>query len=82
MLLREAAAPEPGGRPSIVATESFELLDDLRRLRHVARNHYGLALDEQGVEQNVAVMRRLLPLLDADLRAFEAAMTGDAAPPL
>ena len=80
-LLREAAARSPNGRPPIIGAETFELLDDLRRFRHVARHHYGLALDEDGIEENVAVMRRLLPLLETDLRAFEAAMTGDAAPP-
>ncbi len=60
-LLREAAAPGPNGRPPVIGAEAFELLDDLRRFRHVARHHYGLALDEEAVEENVAVCDACFP---------------------
>jgi hypothetical protein len=76
-LLAEAASVKPEVRPAVLGAETLRLLDQLRRFRHVARHHYGVRLDEEGVEDNLALTRRVLPLFEADLAAFEAAMTRD-----
>jgi hypothetical protein len=45
-------------------------LDELRRFRHVVRTT-SLDLGNEGVEQNLEMVREVLPL-EADLRDFEA----------
>lgn len=80
LLLETMLAPKPGVRPAVLSEASFRLFDQLRRFRHVVRNNYALDLEDEGVERSLAAMRAALVSFEADLRAFEAAMTGDAAP--
>jgi hypothetical protein len=80
VLLKAMAASGPLGRPPVIGPVTFRLLDDLRRFRHVSRHRYALELDEEGVGQNLAAVRRVLPLFEADMRAFETAMDREEAP--
>lgn len=81
LLLETMVEPRPGVRPPVLSETSFHLLDRLRRFRHIVRNNYALDLEDEGVERNLADMRAALETFETDLRAFEAAMTGGAAPP-
>jgi hypothetical protein len=69
-LLAQMAALGPD-RPPVLSAETLALLNDLRRFRHLARHHHPSELDEEGIAQNLAITRRILPLFERDLRAFE-----------
>ena len=81
LLLETMLAPKLSVWPAILSDGSFRLFDQLRRFRHMIRNNYASDLEDEGVERSLAAMRAALVSFDADLRAFEAAMTGDATPP-
>jgi hypothetical protein len=46
LLLEVMVTSKKGVRPQVLCEETFALLDQLRRFRHVARNNYALDLDE------------------------------------
>jgi hypothetical protein len=68
------AAPRAHARPALLSERTFLLLDELRRFRHVVRNNYALDLGNEGVEQNLEMVREVLPRFEADLRDFEATL--------
>lgn len=74
LLLEGMAAPRAGARPALLSEPTFLLLDELRRFRHVVRNNYALDLGNEGVEQNLEMVREALPRFEADLRDFETTM--------
>jgi hypothetical protein len=76
-LLEQMAAGAPGIRPALLSPGTRELLDYLRRFRHVVRINYGLDLDSAKVADSLAVMERLLPAFETDLAAFEATLCRD-----
>jgi hypothetical protein len=77
LLLEVMVTSKEGVRPQVLSEETFALLDQLRRFRHVARNNYALDLDEESIDRNLTAMRAVLPLFERDLRSFEAALLKD-----
>ena len=77
LLLEVMVTSKEGVRPQVLSEETFALLDQLRRFRHVARNNYALDLDEESIDRNLTAMRAVLPLFERDLRTFEAALLKD-----
>jgi hypothetical protein len=75
-LLLAMSLEVPGTRPAVLSLETKRLLDELRKFRHAARNNYPLDLTDEGVFANLERLRRAMPLVERDLVAFEAAMTG------
>lgn len=79
-VLAAAAADNPPVRPPLIGADTFELLHELRRFRHVVRHPYGMTLRLDRVLENLAVLRRTLPLVRRDFEAFKATFGSDPAP--
>lgn len=78
-LLAQAANPNPGVRPALIAADTRLLLDRLRRFRHVVRHGYGSQLDLPPVLDNLETVRQALPCVRRDLDAFRQALGGGSA---
>jgi hypothetical protein len=76
LLLDQMSRALPGVRPAVLGAATGQLLDELRRFRHVVRIHYGSSLDGAKVDQSAQTMRELLPLFRDDLARFEAELAG------
>ncbi len=66
----------PGVRPAIICADTKELLDRLRRFRHVARHVYGFNLDMNKVGTLVEDLPRATQLARQDLLAFADFLEG------
>ena len=70
LLLTQMTAGLPGVRPAVISAETKELLDRLRRFRHVARHVYGFNLDMNKVGALVEDLPQTIQLATRDLLAF------------
>jgi hypothetical protein len=59
-------------RPAVISTQTGELLDELRRFRHVVRNVYTHHLDPERLEKLVKETSQGFPQLHAEISAFAA----------
>jgi hypothetical protein len=71
-LLDQMKGEIPGIRPAIISTESGEVLDDLRKFRHVVRNVYTHHLDPVRLKKLVEDTAKRFAHLRAELSAFTA----------
>jgi hypothetical protein len=69
-LLRRMMLDISGVRPALLSAENADLLNELRAFRHFFRHAYGLRLDFSRVALNVAVARKVHPLLLRDITVF------------
>jgi hypothetical protein len=69
-LLKRMTVPIQGVRPSLVAHQSFLLLDNLRAFRHFFRHAYSYDLDERKVRIVLSDALALKDLYKADIDAF------------
>ena len=69
-LLRRMTLEIQGVRPALLSSESADLLNELRAFRHFFRHAYGVRLDFDRVERNLALARQLRPFLPRDVVAF------------
>jgi hypothetical protein len=60
----------PGIRPAVISTEMWDVLDDLRKLRHVVRNVYTHHLDPVQLGKLVKRSTESFAQLHAELSAF------------
>ena len=70
LLLRQMRNEIPGIRPAVISTETGEVLDDLRRFRHVVRNVYTHRLDPVRLEKLVNDTSGMFTQLGMELSAF------------
>ncbi len=66
LLLKRMTQPVEGIRPAVLSLPTYDLLNQLRGFRHFFRHAYGVPLDFEQLQSNVAVVMRMKPLLDAD----------------
>jgi hypothetical protein len=59
-------------RPAVISAKTGELLDELRRFRHVVRNVYTHHLDPERLEKLIKESSREFPQLHAEISAFAA----------
>jgi hypothetical protein len=62
----------PGVRPAVISTETGEILDDLRKFRHVVRNVYTHHIDPVRLGKLVKSSSESFAQLDAEISAFAA----------
>lgn len=62
----------PGIRPAVISTETWEILDDLRKFRHVIRNVYTHHLDPVRIGKLVKSSSESFAQLNAEISAFAA----------
>ena len=72
LLLRQMREENPGIRPAVVSPETWEVLDDLRRFRHVVRNVYTHHLDPERLTKLVKSSSRMFAQFNAEITAFIA----------
>ena len=65
-LLRRMRITVPGVRPAVVSDEALQLLDNLRRFRHVVRHAYSAEIDERQLRIVMEDARTLRPVLWRD----------------
>ena len=66
-------------RPALLSTETFGLLDELRRFRHFFRHAYGARLESGKVGELVESAPQLRHLLERDRKTFLDSLTPPAA---
>jgi hypothetical protein len=62
----------PGVRPAVISTEMGELLEELRKFRHVVRNVYTQHLDPARLLKLVEGSSKSFAQLNAEISAFAA----------
>ena len=72
LLLEQMKNEIPGIRPAVISTRSGEILDDLRKFRHVVRNVYTHYLDSERLKKLVRVSSESFAQLTAEISAFAA----------
>ncbi|HEY5730142.1 MAG TPA: hypothetical protein VIS72_08840 [Anaerolineales bacterium] len=70
LLLGQMKTEVPGIRPAVISTEMWDVLDDLRKFRHVVRNVYTHHLDPVRLEKLVKRSTESFEQLHAELSAF------------
>jgi hypothetical protein len=70
LLLRQMRSEIPGIRPAVISTETGEMLDDLRKFRHIVRNVYTQRLDPVRLEKLVKGSSGMFNQLKAEITAF------------
>jgi len=73
-LLRRMRVEIEGVRPALLSPETFGLLDELRRFRHLFRHAYGVRLDGARLADLADKAARLRHALDRDRQAFLRAL--------
>jgi hypothetical protein len=71
-LLRQMKTEVPGVRPAVISTEMGELLEELRKFRHVVRNVYAQHLDPARLLKLVEGSSKSFAQLNAEISAFAA----------
>jgi hypothetical protein len=71
LLLRRMTLNVPGIRPSVIGQETFRLLDELRRFRHLFRNAYILKFDPDKLRLIVEDAFSLESLYPTEIAAFQ-----------
>ena len=69
-LLRRMKSPVSSNRECVISDDSFRLLDELRRFRHVARNNYKVVYNWTQLDDRCTDYRKLIPLVKRDLATF------------
>jgi hypothetical protein len=72
LLLQQMKTEIPGIRPAVISTEMGEILDDLRKFRHVVRNVYTHHLDPARLKKLVEGSSKSFAQLNAEISAFAA----------
>jgi hypothetical protein len=72
LLLGQMKNEFPGIRPAVISTETAEVLDELRKFRHVVRNVYTHRLDPVRLGKLVKDSSKIFAQLNAELLAFAA----------
>jgi hypothetical protein len=72
LLLQQIKTEVPGVRPAVISTEMGEILDDLRKFRHVVRNVYTHHIDPVRLGKLVQNSSESFPQLRAEISAFAA----------
>jgi hypothetical protein len=62
----------PSIRPAVISAKTGELLDELRRFRHIVRNVYTHHLDPERLEKLVKISSQGFHKLRAEISAFAA----------
>lgn len=70
LLLAQMKSEIPGIRPAVISNEMWEVLDDLRKFRHVVRNVYTHHLDPVRLGKLVKRSTKNFARLEAELSAF------------
>lgn len=70
LLLAQMKSEIPGLRPAVISNEMWEVLDDLRKFRHVVRNVYTHHLDPVRLGKLVKRSTKHFAQLDAEISAF------------
>ena len=76
-LLDRMALEIRGVRPSLISAECAAHLHELRAFRHFFRHAYGVSIDYDRVQENLAKARLIRPLLRRDVDTFLAALQTD-----
>ena len=71
-LLLRMKAQVSGSRENVLADDTFTLLDELRRFRHVTRHNYGIEYDWAKLNARCTDYQKLIPLVKRDLAKFRA----------
>ncbi len=71
-LLDQVAKPSPGTRPPVITSETYVLINDYRRFRHVARNVYGFRIDWNKVTPLFDGANTAIETFAADIEKFIA----------
>jgi hypothetical protein len=69
------AAITTGTRPAILSDRTFAVLDELRKFRHIERNHYGHELRADRVAELSQMALAVVPDVIGEARAFMDAMS-------
>jgi hypothetical protein len=69
-LLRKMHLEIPGIRKAVLSSESYALLDELRRFRHFKRYYYDFDYDWAKLDYLRGIYDRLTPLIHLDLETF------------
>ena len=72
LLLERMARDIEGVRPRLISQASLDMLDELRRFRHVFRSVYRHTLDMEGVNRVLSKVHQLEEIYKADLGRFLA----------
>jgi hypothetical protein len=75
-LLKRMAFEIPGIRPQILSAKSYELLEELRRFRHLYRHAYTYDLDKEEVLFFKKKIMNSWKNVESDLSHFEAFIEG------
>lgn len=70
LLLGQMKTDVPGIRPAVISTKMWDVLDDLRKFRHVVRNVYTHHLDPVRLGKLVKKSTESFEQLHAELSAF------------
>ena len=71
-LLQQMKTEVPGVRPAVISTEMGEILEELRKFRHVVRNVYTHHLDPARLKKLVEGSSKSFAQLNAEISAFAA----------
>jgi len=69
-LIDQVSRELPGKRPAVFSEQTYELLDELRRFRHVFRAKYGFRLNPDKIYRNVSRLKELHQLMKIDINSF------------
>ncbi len=69
-LIDQVSRELPGKRPSVFSEQTYELLDELRRFRHVFQAKYGFRLNPGKIYRNVSKLKELHQLMEIDINSF------------
>lgn len=72
LLLEQMKNEIPSIRPAVISAKTGELLDELRRFRHIVRNVYTHHLDPERLEKLVKISSQGFHKLRAEISAFAA----------
>lgn len=69
-LIEQVSRELPGERPAVFSNKTFELIDELRRFRHVFRAKYGFRLNPDKIYKNVSLLKELHQQMKIDINDF------------
>jgi hypothetical protein len=72
LLLGQMKTEVPGIRPAVISTVTGNMLDELRKFRHVVRNVYTHRLDPERLGELVESTSKNFAQLTAEISAFTA----------
>lgn len=77
-LIETMALALGGIRPAVVSKTTRELMDELRRFRHIVNHKYALELKRPLVRKNLNLLRKCVPLFERDYTKFVRVMTKES----